>query len=239
VDYFDNPCNVTLSAERRGEIVELAKRWSQHGAIHVIEDSAYRELRYEGDDVPSLRSFDPEGDTVIVAQTFSKSFSPGLRVGWGILPPSLVEPVCALKGNVDFGSPNFAQHVMSAVFEEGLFEGQVETLRDEYRRKMNAMLDAADEFLAPLPGTRWRRPSGGLYVWLELPESLDAGPDGLLFDLALQEGMLYVPGHYCYPEEGRPVSRNTIRLSFGAQSPERIRQGVEALARAVRRALNA
>ena len=235
VSYFDNPTNVTLSVERRPQIVELARRWSHQGRIHVIEDAAYRELRYDAVDIPSLRAFDSEGDTVILAQTFSKSFSPGIRVGWGVLPEHLVEPLCYLKGNCDFGSPNFAQHLMSAVLEAGLYDPHLQLLRTEYRTKLQAMLSAADEYLGPLPGVSWLKPQGGLYVWLTVPEGIDTGTDSKLFDLAIEEGMLYVPGAYCYPADGQEVPRNTIRLSFGVQSPERIRQGMAALARSIER----
>ncbi len=98
------------------------------------------------------------------------------------------------------------------------------------------MLSAADEFLAELPGVSWLRPTGGLYVWLRLPEGIDAGPSGTLFDAALAEGMLYVPGEYCFPAEGQAVEKNTIRLSFGVQGAPQIRRGVEALSRAIRHA---
>jgi len=232
--YFDNPNTSTLPADRRAEIVEIAQRWSRRGKIHVLEDIAYRELRYAGDDVPSMRAFDERGDTVIVAGTFSKSFSPGLRVGWGVLPPHLVGPVCSQKGNLDFGSPNFTQHLIAKVLEMGLYDEHVQRLRAAYRAKLRAMLDAADEHLGPIDGADWQVPEGGLYVWLKLPEDVDTGPDGQLFDLALAEGMMYVPGQYFYPSEGVPAARNMIRLSFGVQSPENIARGMAALARAVR-----
>ena len=96
------------------------------------------------------------------------------------------------------------------------------------------MLSALDEHLAALPGVRWARPDGGLYVWLELPADVPTGPDGPLFDRALEAGVIYVPGEYCYAPEGVPVARNTIRLSFGVQTPERIREGIAAFARAAR-----
>jgi len=237
VSYFDNPSSVTLAKERRGRLVEIAQRWSKHHPIYVLEDAAYRQLRYDGDDLPSLRAYDAEGQTVIVTETFSKSFSPGIRVGWGVLPKALVGPVLEQKGNVDFGSPNFAQHLMARILDQGLFEPHVERLRTSYRGKLAAMLEAADEFLAPLPGVHWLRPHGGLYVWLQLPEEIDAGPSGRLLQAALDEGVLYVPGQYCYPGEGVPAKHNTIRLSFGVQSPERIRAGIEALARALARVM--
>lgn len=236
VPYFDNPGGVTTPLDRREQVFEIVQRWSRGGSrIHVIEDNAYRALRYAGDDVPSMLTFDDEGETVIVAGTFSKSYSPGIRVGWGILPKHLVAPVCNQKGNIDFGSPNFSQHLMAKVLELGLYRPHLETLREAYRVKLAAMLAAADEFLAPIPDVHWHRPDGGLYVWLHVPPHVDTGPDGKLFDAAIEEGVLYVPGQYCFPAEGEPVQRNTIRLSFGVQTPERIRQGISALARAIRR----
>jgi 2-aminoadipate transaminase len=235
--YYDNPSGVSLPAERRAALVEIAQRCSRHSTIYVIEDAAYRELRYYGEDVPSLRSFDPGGETVIHAGTFSKSFSPGVRVGWGILPPSLREAVLAEKGNLDFGSPNFNQVLMATVLELGLLDSHLEEVRNGYRRKLEAMLSAADEFLAPIEGVEWVRPTGGLYVWLRLPDEIDTGLSGPLFDRAVQQGVLYVPGECCYPAEPRPPQRNMIRLSFGIQSCESIRRGVEALARAIRQVL--
>jgi 2-aminoadipate transaminase len=235
--YSDNPSGVTLPAERRAALVEIAQRWSRAGKIYVIEDAAYRELRYYGEDIVSLRSFDPEGETVIHAGTFSKSFSPGIRVGWGILPPGLVEPILAQKGNLDFGSPNFNQHLMARVLQMGLLDPHVERLRDGYRQKLDATLSAAQELLTPIEGIEWVCPTGGLYVWLRLPESIDTGLSGPLFDRAVEEGVLYVPGEYCYPEDGRSPKKNMIRLSFGIQSRESIRRGIEALGRAIRQVL--
>jgi 2-aminoadipate transaminase len=231
---FDNPTGMTLPPQRRAALVEIARRWSEKHKLYAIEDTAYRELRYYGADVPSMRSLDRGGETVVVAGSFSKAYSPGIRVGWGILPRPLVEPVLTAKGNLDFGSPNLNQVLMAAVLGSGLFDAHVEQVRACYRRKIDAVLDAADRFLAPLGGIRWVRPAGGLYVWLRLPESIDTGLSGSLFDRAVEEGVLYVPGEYCYPREGCPVPRNMLRLSFGIPSCEAIQRGVEALARAIR-----
>ena len=245
---FENPSALTLSLARRGEIVELARRWSDnHGGsncnsggstrkpggpngtrrIFVIEDAAYRELRYAGRDLPSLRAFDPDGETVVTTGTFSKSFSPGVRVGWGILPNPLVRPVCELKGNIDFGSPHFSQMLMTKVLELGLFEPHVARLREGYRAKMNAMLAALEEFMRPIPGVKWRTPEGGLYVWLQLPAQIDTGSQGPLLSRAMEHGVLYVPGRFGFPSEGEPPRDNCIRLSFGVQSCANIRRGIE------------
>ncbi len=237
VPYFDNPTGTTMPLARRAEIVELAKKWSRHHTIFVISDEAYRPLRYDGEDIPSTRVVDETGETVIEAGTFSKSFSPGVRVGWGVLPERLIEPLEQQKGNIDFGSPHFAQALMAEVLEQGLFEPHLQRLRSTYATKRDTMLRAAEKYLAELPGVHWCAPDGGLYVWLRLPSELDAGPDGPLLERALAEGVLYVPGQYCYPSEGEPVEANTIRLSFGVPSCERITQGVQALARAIEAAL--
>jgi 2-aminoadipate transaminase len=232
--YFDNPTSKSVAPGRRPQIIDIVKRHSAAGPIYVLEDTAYRELRYFGDDDPSLRAYDDNGDTVVCTGTFSKSFSPGIRVGWGLLPRALVDPVLAAKGNIDFGSPNFNQHVLAKVFELGLYKTHVEGLRANYRVKLAAMLDAADKHLAPIRGVRYQRPKGGLYVWLELPEHIDTGSDGELFRRALDAGVIYVPGRYCYPGEGQKPRDNAIRLSFGVQSPDNIKRGVAALAEAIR-----
>lgn len=237
VSYFDNPRGISLARQRRAAVVELVRRWSRHGRIRLIEDMAYRLLRYEGGDLPSLRSYDPDGLTVIATDTFSKCFSPGIRVGWGLLPPDLVGPVCETKGNIDFGSPNFAQHLMAEVAAHGGLQPQVERVCADYRVRLAAMLRACDEHLGRLAGVSWVRPQGGLYVWVVLPEHVKTGPEGPLFAAALDEGVLYVPGGFCFPPEGTAPGTHTMRLSFGVQPCERLEQGVAALARALAKVL--
>lgn len=234
VSYFDNPRSVTLPADRRAAVVAIAKRWSKSRRIYVLEDAAYRKLRYTGDDVPSLRAFDDEGDTVILTQTFSKSFSPGMRVGWGIVPHELMGPLCDQKSNIDFGAPNVNQHLMYRVMASGVCERQIALLQATYRRKRDAMVAACEEHLTGIDGVHWLNPAGGLYVWLTVAPEIDAGFNGTLFDTALAAGVIYVPGEYSYAPEGEPVAHNTMRLSYGVQSPERIREGIRLLAGAIR-----
>jgi 2-aminoadipate transaminase len=233
VPYFDNPRGITMPVSRVAAIIDLARRWSKAGRIHVIADEAYRELRYDGADTRGALALDDDGETVILAGTFSKSYSPGVRVGWGILPKHLVEPVCNQKGNIDFGSPNLNQQIVRIVLERGLFTQHINRIRGSYAEKRDTMLAAADEFLGPIPGVRWTKPAGGLYSWAELPENIDTGTRGELFQTAVQEGVLYVPGKYSYPVEGEPVGHNAMRLSYGVQSCERIRDGIRALANAI------
>jgi 2-aminoadipate transaminase len=236
VSYYDNPSSATLSLERRRRLLEIVNRWSrEHGQqLFVLEDAAYRELRYEGDDLASIRAFDEAGGSVVYAGTFSKSFSPGLRVGWGILPPALVDPVCHFKGHIDFGSAHFNQAVMARVIEQGVYRPHVEKLRTTYRTKLSTTIAACQRHLGGIAGVRWRVPTGGLYVWLTLDDAIDAGPRGRLFDRAVEAGMLYVPGEFSFAPNGVAPQRNTIRLSFGVQTPEGIETGIAALAKAIK-----
>ena len=232
--YYDNPSSTTTSSDRRAQIVEIAKRWSRdHHKIYIIEDAAYRELRYYGGDIPSLVASDDDADTVIHAGSFSKSFSPGLRVGWGVLPRELVDPICNQKGDIDFGSPHFSQQVIAAVFQLGLFEPHAEHIRSDYRQKLEGMLAALEEYLGDLPHVSWLPAAGGLYVWMKI-DGVDTGAEGKLFQRSLEQGVLYVPGIHCYPREGEPARHDMLRLSFGVQPVARIRRGIQALADAVR-----
>ena len=240
VSYFDNPGGISMSLERRQELLDVARAWSARigRTIHIIEDVAYRQLRYEGEDVPSIRSLDQSGQQVVYVDTFSKCLSPGLRVGWGLLPPPLVEPIINLKGNLNFGSPHLNQMILQRFLRDQLDSQHVPTIRQGYREKLEALETAAEELLAPVPGVHWHKPTGGLYIWLGLSPSIDTGPQGSLFDHAIEEGMIYVPGEFAFPNQGEPRCRNFMRLSFAVESPQRIRQGVEALSRAISRTLD-
>ena len=238
VPYYDNPAGITMSRQRGDEILEIIQRWSEKQRIHLLVDEAYRQLRLDGDDVPSLWTRPGAAETVIMAGTFSKSFSPGTRVGWGILPDELIEPLLDQKGNLDFGSPNINQQIMREVLQSGDLQQHLQQLTAGYRVKRDAMLAAADRYLAPLGQLSWCAPAGGLYLWLELPPDVNSGPEGELFEAALDEGMLYVPGQYCFPAEGEGVRYNTIRLSFGVQSADRIELGMQSLSVALQRLLS-
>ena len=233
--YYENPSGVSLGAERRARAVEIAKRWSECHQIFVLEDAAYRELRYDGPELASVWSFDSERNTVILTQTFSKSFSPGLRVGFAVVPEPLVKPICDLKGNEDFGSACLNQHLMATVFEQGLYEPHVRKLCASYCAKRDAMIGAADKYFGDIDRVDWYRPNGGLYVWMSLPDTVDTGFSGPLFRRATEhEGVMYVPGDLCFSAEQTPLPRNNLRLSFGVQSIEGIEEGMRRLARAVR-----
>ena len=268
VSEFENPTGISLSLERRVQLVEIAKHWSTRRGekIYVLEDSAYRELHYgvrtdavprpsgsgpvsqavrplpdgRGTDflLPSVWSFDTTGDTVIHAGTFSKSFSPGLRIGFGLMPRELRDAVNDLKGNQDFGSANFNQHLLAELLASGRIAIHAEQVRAAYRIKRDAMLAAADEFFADLPGVSWVHPHGGLYVWMTLPPHIATGFDSPLFHRAVDvEQVMYVPGEICFGGPRDERQRNHIRLSFGVQSPDGLREGMRRLSQAVRAVL--
>ena len=238
VSYYENPSGTSLSAERRGQMIEIVRRWSAKQRFYILEDAAYRELRYDGPCLPSLWGLDETRESVILAQTFSKSYSPGLRVGYGVLPRELVSPICDRKGNEDFGSAHFNQQLLAAVLDQGLYEPHVETVRMSYRRKRDAMLAAAERYFTNIPGTSWVHPHGGLYVWMTLPETIDTGFDGRLFRQAVGvQKVMYVPGELFYAGDVTPRPNHQMRLSFGVQTPEGIDRGMSRLAAAVRTVL--
>lgn len=238
VSYYENPTGISLAADRRQALVDIAQRWSKLQRIFVLEDAAYRELRYDGPLLPSLFSCDAEHRHVIYAQTFSKSFSPGVRVGCGILPRELVTPVCDRKGNEDFGSSNFCQHVLATVFEQNRYREHADQVRAAYRLKRDAMLTAAQRYFRDLPGVNWVHPHGGLYVWMSLPDRIPAGFDSELFRIAVrEEQVMYVPGELCYAGAEATRPRHQLRLSFGVQDVAGIDEGMKRLSRAVRRVI--
>jgi 2-aminoadipate transaminase len=230
--YFQNPTGLTLSAEKRRELFDIAVQLRDDAPVYILEDGAYRPLCYEGEPGPPMKNFDTANDTVIYAETFCKPFSAGLKTGFGILPDALLAPVLHDKANMDFGSPNFAQCIIDQAIREGRYERHLEVVRRGYRTKLNTMLDALDEDMPE--AVRWTRPQGGLYVWVTLPPGIDTGREAPFFRHALDRGVLYVPGEFCfYPEPGREKPRNCMRLSFGVAPPEKIREGVRRLAAAV------
>ena len=234
-----NPTGLTLAEERRAKMLNIVERYSERAGhrILIIEDAAYRELTYDGPPAKSIKRHDADNRFVALCHTFSKPFAPGFKTGYGLLPHDLVDPVLLSKGGRDFGSANLCQHVLREAMAGGAFDDHVVKLHGVYRGKRDAMLAALQAHLGDVDGVSWTRPTGGLYIWLTLPPTVDTGRHGPLFSHAVREGVLFVPGEFCYPPDPtRQVPHNTIRLSFGVASEERIRHGIERLANAVRAA---
>lgn len=243
VDYFQNPSGLTLSLPRRRHLLDLVRRYSRKHRILILEDAAYRELRYDGPDLPTIKSLDHGNQHVILGMTFSKPLAPGLKTGYGILPRDLVAPFLRLKGNHDFGSNNLTLHLLDRLLENGAYDRHIVELCRVYREKRDTMLEAlqsvfgSGEFdhLGNGSGerTRWTHPRGGLYVWVAFPRTVNAGPTSELMQAAMREGVLYVPGQFCYVNgDNGPLPAHEARLSFGVASPDQIREAIGRLGRA-------
>ncbi len=232
VDYFQNPTGLTLSVKRREKLVELARRFSTDHRIIVLEDAAYRELRFTGDDLPSVKRFDPTNEFVVYTSTFSKPCAPGLKTGYAIVPPDVMTPLLHLKGSHDFGSANLSQHIASRLIASGAYARHADELRGVYRHKRDVMLKALEAEFADFPAASWTVPAGGFYVWLTLA-GIDTGANGPLVPAAMDAGVLYVPGEFGHvPDAHGRVPNNECRLCFGVATPEQVTEGIRRLRRA-------
>jgi 2-aminoadipate transaminase len=232
--FFQNPTGLTLSLPRRKRVLEIAKKYSRGRRILILEDAAYRELRYDGPALPSIKSFDETNQYTILTQTFSKPFSPGLKTGYTALPADLFEAVMHQKGNHDFGSSSLNQQIALEALQSGLYGRQVERLCESYRKKRDAMLESLEEHMPGDQGIRWTHPHGGLYVWVTLPPTIDTSRGGELFKACVDRGVIYVPGDYCFQaDESRRVPKNYMRLSFGQVAPDQIKPGIVKLCEAI------
>ena len=237
--FYQNPTGLTLSADRRPRLLEIVREFSKSQRILILEDGAYRELRYEGPAHRSIKSYDRENQFTVLSQTFSKPFAPGLKLGYTVMPADLLEAVLHQKGNHDFGSSNLTQHMALEAVMNGSYAAHVRVLQQAYRAKRDAMAEALTKYLGEQSLVHWTHPDGGLYFWLTLPGGVDTSRGGEMFNACIEAGVLYVPGDYCMQadETGR-VPRNCLRLSFGQVSAADIEPGIERLARVVRRQLS-
>ncbi|MFB6154337.1 MAG: PLP-dependent aminotransferase family protein [Haloferacaceae archaeon] len=217
---FQNPTGTTLSLDRRRRLLELAAEYD----FLVLEDDAYGDLRYDGEDVAPLRALDDSGRVVRVG-TFSKTIAPGVRTGWVVADEAVAGEVRTMSAG---GTNTFTQSVLGRYCAEGRLGPNVEYLREAYEERRDHMLDCLADHMPP--GTDWTEPDGGFFVWVELPEDVDT--DALL-SVAADEGVLYLPGEMFFPGE---EASNALRISFSHVSLEEMERGIEALARATRTA---
>ncbi len=210
---FQNPTGITLSLERRKALAALASRYG----VVIAEDDPYRDLRYFGEALPPIQSFDTEG-WVVYMSSFSKYISPGLRLGAAVVTnPLLLRKMVIGKQSVDVHSPLLNQAIVDAYLRQGLMPGHLERICGDYRKQLNAMLAGFDSFPA---GTRHTVPQGGLFVWVELPEDMSAVK---VFDAAVSANVAFVPGIHFYAGGGH---ENTLRLNFSMCDIPTIEQGM-------------
>ena len=230
VSYFQNPTGVTTSLEKKKKALAVLKKFEKAAGhtLYLLEDAAYRELRFAGDDVPSALTLPGARDRVIYAGTYSKPFAPGARMGFGVLPEPVFTTVEYIKGNHDFGSANLLQQLMVAALDSGVYDRHVRVVQKNYRLKADAMKIAMINYFPA--GVEVWEPTGGLYFWVRLPAGNPTGEKSKIFREALKQNVLYVPGELCYAEDSaRPIPRNDMRISFGGASIKNIRTGIARL----------
>ncbi len=219
VPNFHNPAGVTMSLERRHRVIEL----SQAHQLLLIEDNPYGRLRFEGDDLPSLRELD---ENVVYLSTFSKILSPGIRLGWLAAPHPILEKIIFAKQAADLCSPTFTQRIVDEFFKQNDLEDYIAQLVQTYRRRRDAMLESLDEFFPD--EAEWTRPEGGFFLWVKLPEFIDTTE--MLAD-AISQKVAFIPGRAFFAD-GRGA--NFMRLAFCFPSEEEIHEGIRRLSDVVK-----
>ena len=238
VSYYQNPTGITTSFVKKVGALKTLKRFERAARhpIYLLEDAAYRELRFVGDDVSSALAVKGAADRVIYAGTYSKPFATGARVGFGILPEPLLDAVLRVKANHDFGTSNLLQQLLSRALASCRYEKHLSALRHRYARKSVTMVKAMREHFPA--DVRWEEPRGGLYVWARLPGSVKSGLKSNLFQSALRHGVLYVPGELCYADDPtRRKPNHEMRISFGSATEADIRAGITRLGATLRELL--
>jgi len=230
VSYFQNPTGLTTRREKKSRAIEILRRYERRAGhpIYLVEDAAYRELRFSGLDEPSALALRRHASRVIYVGTYSKPFATGARVGFGVLPEPVFTTVERIKGNHDFGTSNVLQCLLASALESGHYDRHLAILRRRYRHKAETMTAAARRHFSA--SVQWREPQGGLYLWAALPGGVSAGVNSRVFRAALERGVLYVPGQLCYaPDPRRRRPAHELRLSFGGATTDQITRGMARL----------
>jgi 2-aminoadipate transaminase len=215
VPNFHNPAGVTMSRDRREHLVALCRE----AHIPIVEDNPYGLLRFEGESEPTLRSMDPQN--VIYLGTVSKVFSPGVRVGWAVTEPGVLQRLILAKEAADLCGSNLNMLITERYLAGEAWRTNLARLVDVYRTRRDAMLAALPEHFPA--DTTWTRPAGGFYVWVRLPQYLDSSA---MLAAAVERRVAYVPGTAFYPD-GR--GRSEMRLAFCYPTEDRIEEGVRRL----------
>ena len=214
---FQNPSGETLSLEERLVLVELAEKYD----FLIVEDSPYRELRYEGSDVPTIYSLCP--DRVLHLGSFSKILAPGFRIGWILGAPELLDMIYVCKQSLDLCPPIFDQYLAAELMGSGLLDANLVKSIALYKSKRDLLLSLLEEYMPE--GVSWTHPEGGLFLFLTLPEGFDTIA---FYDKALDAGVAYVAGSFFHVD--RSMARNTMRMNFSFMTHQKITEGVKLLA---------
>jgi 2-aminoadipate transaminase len=221
---FHNPAGVTLSLERRQKLVDLAAKYG----VFIVEDDPYGELRFEGEDITPVVVLHKEN--TVYLSTFSKTLAPGIRLGWIVAPDRVVSKLVQAKQGADLHTSIFTQMVANDICQRGILRQHVKVIRDTYKQRCDVMLDAMSRYLPA--GITWTHPQGGLFLWVVLPEGINAME---VLKSAVQEKVAFIPGFAFYPDG--VSGQNTLRLTFATASPQMIQEGIKRLARAIEKEL--
>ena len=213
---FQNPSGESLTLQERQMLVELADRYD----FLIVEDSPYRELRYEGEHLPTMYSLSP--DRVIHLGSFSKIFAPGFRLGWAIAHPDILDKIYVCKQSLDLCPPIFDQYVAAEFLKSGKLDENLAKSIELYKGERDLLLDLLEEYMPE--GISWTHPEGGLFLFLTMPEGFDAVK---FYDTALDAGVAYVAGEFFHPDGS---GKNTMRMNFSFMTREKITEGVKLLA---------
>lgn len=231
---FQNPTGSTLAYDRRLKLIELADRYG----VPIIEDDPYGQLRFEGENLPAIEVLDSQtrahnecySGNVIYLSTFSKTLAPGIRLAWVVAPPEVISKLIQAKQGADLHTSTFNQFVAFEVAHGGFLDEHVKLIRKVYKERRDVMLDTLEEHMPE--NVSWTHPKGGLFLWVTLPESLDAQD---LFVDAVKQKVAFVPGASFFAEGG---GHNTMRLNFSNACPEKINIGIARLAEVVKKHLS-
>jgi len=217
---FHNPAGVTLSLDRRHRLVDLAARYG----VFIVEDDPYGELRFQGEDITPIVVMHKEN--TVYLSTFSKTLSPGIRLGWISAPAKVIGRLVLAKQGADLHTSIFVQMVANDICQRGFLRQHVKRIRDTYRERCAVMLSAIEKYFPP--EVHWTQPEGGLFLWVVLPEGANSMD---LLKAALEEKVAFIPGSAFYPDG--VDGRNALRLAFSTASPEMIEEGIMRLGRAI------
>ena len=224
---FQNPSGVTLSLERRKRLLQMCY---EYGVV-LVEDSPYRDLRFSGEPIPMIRTLDKHGYAFSL-HTFSKLLFPGTRLGWVVAAKPIQDKLTMAKQPTDLCTSPLTQSIVYEFCRRGLLKSHLPKIIELYRKKRNVMVDALEEYMPKGSGIDWTNPEGGLFLWLTLPENMDAGE---LFPKAVEKNVAYVVGSAFHFDRS---GHNTMRLNFSYPSEEQIHEGIKRLAELIKQELS-
>ncbi len=222
---FQNPTGKTWSVERRKKLLEIASQYH----LPIIEDNPYGELRFEGEIPPSIKAFDTKGQVIFLG-TFSKTFAPGLRIGWVCAEKEILTKYIQIKQNADLQTSTISQLEVNKFLEMYDLEAHIEKIKKVYRRRRNLMINTMKETFPS--EVKFTYPEGGLFTWVELPEYINARK---LMVKALEKKVAFVPGGSFFPNGG---NENTFRLNYSNMTEEKIVEGIQRLSEVIKEALH-